>query len=398
MESAKTRILERFTFWRVMLAIFFVVGVYSSAVRFFKGLGAATNMSDVTPWGLWVSFDVICGVGLAAGGFIVTAVVYIFGIEKYRCILKPSILTSFLGYSLVVVGLLFDLGKPWNIWHCIVYWNPHSPLFEVAWCVMLYTTVLAAEFSSLIFERFGWERLQKLFKKAVVVLVVLGVLLSTLHQSTLGTLFVIFPYKLHPLWYSMLLPVLFFISCIAAGLAMVILESFLSRRFLNHSVDKNLLVRLSQYMCLMLGVYFVVRMQDLIARGAISYVWTQSREMALFHLEIFMGVVAPIILILIPSLRRNSKILFSAALLTVSGFIMHRLNVAITGLTGASGSHYFPSAIEIFISIFLVGIGFTLFGLAARYLPVFVHSEVQAFEEKLPRKTVSEGICVLSFK
>jgi len=398
MESAKTSILERFTFWRVMLAIFFIVGIYASAVRFFKGLGAATNMSDATPWGLWIGFDVICGVGLAAGGFIVTAVVYIFGVEKYRPILRPAILTAFMGYSLVVVGLLFDLGKPWNIWHCLIYWNTRSPLFEVAWCVMLYTTVLALETSSLIFERLRWVKLQKLFEKGVIIFVVLGVLLSTLHQSTLGTMFVIFPYKLHPLWYSMMLPILFFISCIAAGLAMVIFESFLSKRFLKHSVDKNLLVRLSQYMCLMLGIYFVVRLQDLVARGTISYAWTPSLEMALFHVEIFLGVAAPMILILIPSLRRSSKILFTASLLTVSGFIMHRLNVTITGLAGASGSHYFPSAMEIFISIFLVGIGFALFGLAARYLPVFRHGEEQAVEEKLSKDTVPDGVYVLSFK
>ncbi|MBW2308970.1 MAG: Ni/Fe-hydrogenase cytochrome b subunit [Deltaproteobacteria bacterium] len=398
MESAKKSILERFTFWRVMLAIFFIVGIYASAVRFFKGLGAATNMSDATPWGLWIGFDVICGVGLAAGGFIVTAVVYVFGVEKYRPILRPAILTAFMGYSLVVVGLLFDLGKPWNIWHCLIYWNTRSPLFEVAWCVMLYTTVLALETSSLIFERLRWVKLQKLFEKGVIIFVVLGVLLSTLHQSTLGTMFVIFPYKLHPLWYSMMLPILFFISCIAAGLAMVIFESFLSKRFLKHSVDKNLLVRLSQYMCLMLGIYFVVRLQDLVARGAISYAWTPSLEMALFHVEIFLGVAAPMILILIPSLRRSSKILFTASLLTVSGFIMHRLNVTITGLAGASGSHYFPSVMETFISIFLVGIGFALFGLAARYLPVFRHGEEQAVEEKLSKDTVPDGFYVLSFK
>jgi len=395
MEAGNGKLLQRITFWRVALFFLFTVGIYATAVRFIKGLGAATNLSDATPWGLWVGFDVICGVGLAAGGFVVTAVVYIFGMEKYRPILRPSILTAFLGYTLVVVGLLFDLGKPWNIWHCLVYWNTRSPLFEVAWCVMLYTTVLAAEFSSLVFERFGWVRLQKLFKKAIIGLVMLGVLLSTLHQSTLGTLFVIFPYKLHPLWYSPILPVLFFISCIAAGLAMVIFESFLSKRFLRHEASEDLLVRLSQYMCLVLGVYFVVRLQDIVARGAIRYVWTPSYETAMFYLEIVLGVFAPIALILIPSLRTRNKTLFIAALLTVSGFIMHRLNVSITGLAGASGNLYFPSAMEIFISIFLVATGFVMFGLAARYLPVFSHGKEQSSEE-LSREAA--GLYVLSFK
>ena len=189
------------------------------------GLGGSTNLSDKFPWGIWIGFDVMCGVGLAAGGFTLVAIVHIFNIEKYKPVLRPAILTAFLGYSLVVVGLLFDLGRPDRLWHPLVMWNPHSVMFEVAWCVTLYTTVLFLEFLPMVFEKFGWHKPLEWIHRISVPLMILGVLLSTLHQSSLGTLFLIVPEKLYPLWYTPILPLLFYFRRSRSGLAMTIFES-----------------------------------------------------------------------------------------------------------------------------------------------------------------------------
>src|SRR5438270_8403621 len=206
-------------FWTVVFVAIMLSGAYSAYLRYFYGLAGATNLSDQFPWGIWIGFDVLCGVGLAAGGFTLVAVVHIFNIEKYKPILRPTILTSFLGYVLVVCGLLYDLGQPHRIWHAMVMWNPHSVMFEVAWCVMLYTTVLGLEFSPAVFEHFGWKRGLRAVRIISVPLVILGVILSTLHQSSLGSLYLIVPNKLYPLWYSPILPVLFYVSAICVGLS-----------------------------------------------------------------------------------------------------------------------------------------------------------------------------------
>src|SRR6516165_2264638 len=198
----------RFTFWKAIFLLIMAAGIYCTFGRSFRGLGASTNLSDQFPWGLWIGFDVMCGVMMAAGGFTLTAAVYIFHLEEFRPIVRPSILTAFLGYLLVIVALLFDLGRGYNIWHPLVMWNPHSVMFEVGWCVTLYTTVLALEFAGVALERFQLNKLLRVQKILLVPLVIAGVMLSTLHQSSLGSLYLIVPNKLHPFWYTPILPVL----------------------------------------------------------------------------------------------------------------------------------------------------------------------------------------------
>ena len=212
-------------FWTWFFAMILAAGAVVTVLRYWKGLGAVTNLSDKFPWGLWVGFDVLCGVGLAAGGFTITTAVYVFNLKRFRPIVRPTIITAFLGYILVAVGLMYDLGKPWNIWHPMVMWNPRSAMFEVSWCVMLYLTVLALEFSGMVFERLGWQRAVKIQHAATVPLVIAGAVISTLHQSSLGTFYLITPGKLHALWYTPLLPWMFYLSAIAGGLAMMIVES-----------------------------------------------------------------------------------------------------------------------------------------------------------------------------
>ena len=363
--------LPKFTFWRAVLLVILAAGFYSTLLRFTKGLGAATHLSDRFPWGLWIGFDVICGVGLAAGGFTLAAIVHVFHLRRFHPILRPSILTAFLGYALVAVALLIDLGKPYNIWHPLVMWNPHSVMFEVAWCVMLYLTVLALEFSPAVFERLGMQKPLKLLKAITIPLVIVGVLLSTLHQSSLGSLFLIVPSKLHPYWYSPLLPLFFFISAVGVGMAMVIFESNLSARAFGQEIELPLLASLGKAMAGVLIVYGILRLQDLWRRGALVHLREPSTETILFVLEIVLGLLIPLFLLLLRRVREDREGIFAAAVLVITGFLLNRLNVSITGLEYSAHAHYFPKWTEVAVTLSMVGIGFVCFALAARYLNVF---------------------------
>ncbi len=360
-----------FTFWRLVFLVLIATGTVAALLRFTRGLGASTNLSDQFPWGLWVGFDVLCGVGLAAGGFTITAIVYVFNLKRFTPIIRPTVLTAFLGYVFVAVALLFDLGQPQRIWHALVMWNPHSVMFEVAWCVMLYTSVLALEFSPIIFERLNLERARRIVRAISVPLVIVGVILSTLHQSSLGSLFLIVPEKLHPLWYSPLLPVLFFVSAIAAGLAMVIVESYLCQRAFNHHLEMDLLETVGRAMAVALGVYGILRLQDLARRDVLPTLRHPGYEGGMFLLEVGLGVLLPIVLLAIPKVRMKEAGLVTSAFLAVLGFVMHRLNVSITGMERAAGVRYFPSWMEVAVSLALVAVGFAIFGWAVQYLPIF---------------------------
>jgi Ni/Fe-hydrogenase subunit HybB-like protein len=368
----------RVTFWRGVFFLILSVGLVLTVIRYTQGLGSVTNLSDTYPWGLWVGFDVLTGVGLAAGGFTITAMVYIFNVKRFMPIVRPTIITAFLGYLLAVCGLLFDLGRPWALWHPLVMWNPHSVMFEVAWCVTLYTTVLALEFSGMLFEKLRWTRLARIQHTMTVPLVVLGVLLSTLHQSSLGALYLIVPGKLNAIWYTSMLPLIFFVSSICVGLAMVIVESRLSSRAFGRQLEMPLLIDVGRMLTGALGVYGVLRIYDLVSRGVLGLALGSSYEARMFQLEFILGVLLPFALLCYPRVRENAKGLYGASLLAVLGFVANRLNVSITGLESAAGGHYVPAWSEVAISLMLVSIGFAAFGLAARYLDVFPEDESMA--------------------
>lgn len=357
------------------------VGFYSTVVRFTQGLGRSTHLSDQFPWGLWIGFDVLCGVMLAAGGFTLTAAVHIFNIKRLRPIVRPTILTAFLGYLLVCVALMYDLGRPYRIWHPLIMRNPHSVMFEVAYCVMLYTTVLALEFSPIVLERFGLEKPLKVVRAVLIPLVILGVILSTLHQSSLGTLYVIMPEKLHPFWYSPLLPVFFFISAIAVGLAMTIFESSMSARHFGRQLELPLLQELGRLLVVVLSVYAILRFEDLLHRGILRLTLRPGYEMYLFWLEIVLGLVAPLLLLSQKKIRASAQGLYLAAVLVVLGFITNRLNVSITGLESTAGMHYIPKWTEIAVTGAITAAGFALFGLATKYLPIFPAEEERPADE-----------------
>lgn len=366
----------RLSFWKVVFLGLMAAGFYATAVRFTQGLGRSTNLNDQFPWGIWIGFDVLCGVMLAAGGFTLTAAVHIFNIKRLRPIVRPTILTAFLGYVLVCVALMYDLGRPYRIWHPLIMRNPHSVMFEVAYCVMLYTTVLGLEFSPIVLERFHWHKALKVVRAVLIPLVIGGVILSTLHQSSLGTLYLIMPEKLHSLWYSPLLPVFFFISAIAVGLAMTIFESSMSAKYFGGRLELPILQELGRVLAVALAVYAIVRFEDLLHRGVLPLTLKPGYEMYLFWLEIALGVLLPLILLAQRKVRTSADGLYVAAVLVVLGFITNRLNVSITGLESAAGMHYVPKWTEIAVTGAIIAAGFALFGMAAKYLPIFPAEKV----------------------
>jgi Ni/Fe-hydrogenase subunit HybB-like protein len=366
----------RLSFWKLVFVLLMAGGLYATFIRFTQGLGASTHLSDQFPWGIWISFDVLCGVMLAAGGFTLTAAVHILNIKRLHSIIRPTILTAFLGYILVCAALMYDLGKPYNIWHPLIMRNPHSVMFEVAYCVMLYTSVLALEFSPIVLEHFKLEKPLKFVRRILIPLVILGVILSTLHQSSLGTLYLIVPEKLHPFWYSPLLPVFFFLSAIAVGLAMTIFESSMSSKHFGVHLELSVLQELGRVLVVVLGVYGILRFEDLANRGALKLAFHPGYETYLFWLEIFLAIILPLLLLLQRRVRSSPNGLYFAAVLVVLGFITNRMNVSITGFEGSTGVRYFPKWTELAVTGMIIAIGFALFGLAVKYLPIFPPEEV----------------------
>jgi Ni/Fe-hydrogenase subunit HybB-like protein len=366
----------RFTFWKLVFLFLLAAGLYATFIRFTQGLGASTHLSDQFPWGIWISFDVLCGVMLAAGGFTLTATVHIFNLERMHSIIRPTILTAFLGYILVCVALMYDLGKPYNIWHPLIMRNPHSVMFEVAYCVMLYTTVLALEFSPIVLERFNMQKPLKFVRSILIPLVILGVILSTLHQSSLGSLYLIMPEKLHPFWYSPLLPVFFFLSAIAVGLAMTIFESSQSAKHFGLHLELPVLQELGRVLVVVLWLYAILRFEDLAHRGVLLLMFRPGHEMYLFWVELTLGLVVPLILLSQRKVRNSPGGLYWSAVLVLLGFVTNRMNVSITGFEGSTGVRYFPKWSELAVTGMIIAMGFALFGLAVKYLPIFPKEHV----------------------
>jgi Ni/Fe-hydrogenase subunit HybB-like protein len=345
-------------------------GLAVIAVRFVYGNGAVTNLSNAFPWGIWIGFDVMTGVALAAGGFTVAAAVYVFHLERYRPLLRPAIVTGFLGYVLVITNLMLDLGRPYRIWHPLVMWNPHSVMFEVAWCVMLYTLVLALEFGQIVLERWKRTTLLRITHLALPPLVVAGVILSTLHQSSLGTLFLIVPGKLHPLWYTPFLPILFFISAVAVGLAMVVVESYLSARAFRRALELPLLMDLGRVTFVVLSIYLGIKVIDLVVRGAWAYALTPSLEGIFFSLEVVLGILIPMALLSVNG-GRSARGLVIAAGLVVFGVVLNRLNVSIIGMLAGSHATYVPSWMEIQVTLASIAAAILAYTWIAGHLPIF---------------------------
>jgi len=366
----------KMTFWRGVFVVIMALGLYSTYVRYFRGLGAISNMTDQFPWGFWIGFDCLCGVMLAAGGFCIVGAVYLFNVESLHSIVRPAVLTAFLGYLLFIVGLLFDLGRPWYIWHQLIYMNPRSVMFEVGMCVMTYTTVLFFEFLPNVFERLNFKTPIKWIKKIYPVLIVMGILLSTLHQSSLGSLFLIMPAKLHPFWYSPALPFFFFGSAIAVGLAMTIFESTQSSRALGRQLELPVIVTLGGALLVALWVNALLRFEDYFHRGLMRDIIRPSYEAYFLWAELLMAFVIPITLLSFKRVRLSPNGLYWASVISLLGFVTNRLNVSLIGFETYVGHHYMPKWTEFSVTLMIIAMGFALFRLAVQYLPIFPKEEL----------------------
>ncbi|HUC42439.1 MAG TPA: NrfD/PsrC family molybdoenzyme membrane anchor subunit [Candidatus Sulfotelmatobacter sp.] len=352
------------------------VGLPVLAYRFAFGLGAATHLSQQSPWGLWIGFDMLCGMALAAGGYTLAAAVYMFGLKEYRPVVRAAILTGFLGYVFAVIGLLCDLGQPWRIPYPLVYsWGTTSVMFEVGWCVALYTSVLALEFLPAFFEWLGWTTPLRLLGKIELGAIVLGIVLSTLHQSSLGSLFLMAPGKLHPLWYSPYLPVFFFVSSIAAGLAMVIVESRISHRLFHDRTEParrvdvdRIALGLGRAAAVVLFAYVFLRLQGVAEAGA----W---RELATpwgawWLVEVGGFALVPSFIFAYGSRHALIGAVRTAALLAIVGVVLNRINVSIIALHWKNPLVYVPSWMEIVGSVTIVTLGVVTFRWIVNRMPI----------------------------
>ena len=368
------------TFWRVVVAAIFLAGGYAAYLRFLRGWQASTNLSDLQPWGLWVGFGTLCGVGLSAGGFAIAAAVYLLGMERYRPLLRPAILLSFLGYSTVCSGMLYELGLPWRIWHPMIYWNGHSVLFDVSLCVMCYTTVLLLEFAPFAIEKIPYIRLRErvlhLHHKVLIALVLAGVLLSSMHQSFLGALFLIAKGKVYPVWYSPYLTTLFYLSAIPAGIAMLTIVLYLCVRSLNVKLEFSLLEEMSRVMGMMLAVYAMFRTLDLVKGGGIHYVFARRVETLYFWLEIALLVIIPLYLLSQSRVRHNPQALYWTCAVVVMGFMANRLKVSITAIDAMTGAHYVPKWPEFALTIAVLAAAAGVFRFAVIYLDILPKKEL----------------------
>jgi Ni/Fe-hydrogenase subunit HybB-like protein len=355
----------------LILAVGFPVIVY----RFAYGLGAATNLTQETAWGIWIGVDMLCGVALAAGGFTMASTVYVFGLKDFHPIVRPAILTAFLGYLFAVLGLMCDLGRPWNLPIPMIYsFGTTSVMFEVGWCVMLYTTVLALEFSPAVFEWLGiGEGIRRLILKATMGLTVAAVMLSTLHQSSLGALFLMAPTKIHPLWYSPFIPAFFFISAIGAGLSMVIVESSLSHRafqgLTDHEVDLDkIAIGLARAAAVVLFAYFFLKLQGVADGGNWALLATPMGYW--FLVEVLGFVLLPSFLFAHGARTRNTRLIKWTAAWTVLGAVVNRLNVSVIAFNWDIQNHYVPSWMEVWTTLTLITTGVLCFRWIVNRMPI----------------------------
>jgi Ni/Fe-hydrogenase subunit HybB-like protein/Fe-S-cluster-containing dehydrogenase component len=366
--------------WALLALV--LTGVAFGLYRFIFGLAASTNLDQQHPWGLWIAMDVGSGIALAGGGFVTAALVHIFHREHYHAVARSALLTALLGYTFYVPGLLADIGRWYNIWHPTLpnMWQGNSVLFEVGICVMLYLNVQYAEMAPILCERFmhleSRPRLARLLRfthhwleRIMPSLLIAGVALSTFHQSSLGNLMVIAPYKLHPLWWTPISPILFLVSAMMVGFPMVIFTILFASWALKRKPEMHVLSPLSLYVPVFLAIYLVLKVGDIIVRHQHLNLLTLMG--GLWIAEMLIGVILPLVMIFIPAVRRNPKLLAAAMLAVILGVVMNRLNVFVIAYHPPYAvKSYFPSITEFAVSIGLVAALMLAYRVAVTYLPI----------------------------
>jgi len=371
-----------FTPFNIISIPIITLGIALIVIRFVKGIGSITNLTQEVPWGLWIGFDVVTGVAFAGGAYVVTFMVYILNIEKYKPIVRITVLNGFLAYVFYAGALLLDLGKPWNVINPIIgnSFGVSSVLFLVAWHFLLY--MIAAqliEFSPAIAEWLGARRARKILSWMTLGAVIFGITLSTLHQSGLGALYLMAKEKIHPLWYSEFIPILFFVSSIFAGLSMVIFEGSISNRVFsdqisekNHKGHDGIIHGLSKICAFTLMIYFFLHIVVFI-HGK-HWIYLGSRMGAWYLVEMIGFVIMPMILYFISYRTRNINLVKISALVTMLGIILNRLNVTVIAFRWDAPTHYVPSWQEIVVTLTVLSVEIWIFRWVVRRLPVLRES------------------------
>ena len=360
----------------IVLCIIAANGIFFLAGRFLFGIGKVTNLSNQYPWGLWIGVDVAAGVALAAGGFTSAALGHVMHREQIHAILRPALLTAMLGYTFVAIGVFVDIGRWYYIWHPIIMWNGNSALFEVGICVMIYMTVLYIEFLPIVTERFigqvNFKRFLSILNKPVdrflrfldkwlgltmFIFIILGVVLSTLHQSSLGTLMVIAGYKMHPLWQTPILPLLFLLSAISVGFPMIIFESIIAAKSFGYKPEMDVLSMLGKTVAPLLGIYMAFKIGDMVIRGTYVYLLEANVQSVMFFIEVVFGIIVPLRMFLSPAVLKSQKLLLTASALVVFGVLLNRINNFIVAYNPPyKFSTYFPSFGEISVTVGLAAL------------------------------------------
>lgn len=376
----------KLTPFRYLLLGIVGAAVLTALARFVFGLGVVTNLSDEWPWGLWIGFDLLCGIALAGGGFSTALIVHVLHKDKYLPIARAAMLTSLLGYIISLISLLLDIGRWTNFYKPFFYWGFHSVLFEVFWCISLYTTIQILEFGDVFLEKVKIGPLGSILKKAMTPLIILGIVLPTLHQSSLGSLYIVTIDRLYPLWWSMLIPFFFVWSAFFLGPAMITIEGMIAARTYNRKPELPVFASLTKVTLCMLVVYFIVKLIDLNYRGVTAMAFNGSFESNMFLLEMGLFVLVPIIMYAIPSIRNQLWGVLSASILVVVGVVFNRMNVVFTGMAASMGGSYFPSVWEWLITLGMWS------GLALAYLFIVENFPIFGKEHEEEKVSSSEGL------
>ncbi|HEY6038480.1 MAG TPA: Ni/Fe-hydrogenase cytochrome b subunit [Kofleriaceae bacterium] len=351
-----------------VLAALVMIMVGVLAVRFVRGIGAVTNLNDGYPWGLWIVWDVLIGSALGASGFTIAFAMYILNRGEYHPMVRPALLTALLGYSMAGLSVVVDIGRYWNAWHIVWprYMQPSSVLFEVALCIMAYTGVIAIELSPVVLEKFGMKRTRKAMGRFLFFFVALGVVLPTMHQSSLGSMLLVYGRQIDPLYQTRALPILFLTSTVGMGLAAVTLEGTISSLGLGRPIESDMLAKLMKVCRAVIGAFLVIRFADLAIRGVLPQLFAPTTVALMFWIETLLFVFSISLLGDAPSTRR---VVASAMAMALAG-ILYRIDAYLVAYHTGPGWHYFPSMGEIAVTVGLIAFEILAFIFAIRIFPV----------------------------
>ncbi|MCF8105081.1 MAG: Ni/Fe-hydrogenase cytochrome b subunit [Desulfohalobiaceae bacterium] len=334
-----------------------LIALYFLFQRFILGLGPVTGMNDGYPWGLWIAYDVNLGTALACGGYAMAILIYVLNKGQYSPLLKPAILTSLFGYVLGGFSVFIDIGRYWQMHNVFLpgYANIHSPLLEVALCIAAYCLILLIEFSPVVLDRFDLEKMKTKLNRVLFIVVALGILLPTMHQSSLGTLMILAGTKLSPLWWTNLLPLLFLIAALLLGYAVVILETSLSGVSFQNFEEIRLIKKVSAYVPWILGLFLLLRLISVLLQEGLAAMFAGDLAGNMFLLENILLILA--LIVFLPARNRdNTAKLVWAALLLILGAGLYRFNAYLTGFNPGNGWHYFPAFPETMITLGIVAV------------------------------------------